>query len=151
MRKKFFLFTTTFFIIWIVSTVKAEEGKWRFIGFTRFRDALYVDMTRTKPIRGGTLNVWSRIKPAKNNLLRKNLKKDFVKAQKSVEDLSHIELQKEINCSGDRIRHLKIVYFDKKGNVLLEKRNPGAPWQLIKPGSLWEALRNAVCETPKTQ
>lgn len=149
MRKRILFMIISSFIIWTFPA-KAEEGKWQFVGFTRFRDALYVDMTRTKPIKGETLTVWSRIKPAKNNLLRKSLKKEFSKARKSVEDLSHIELQKEINCSGDRIRHLKIIYFDKKGNVLLEKRNPGAPWQLIKPGSLWEELRNAVCGAPKT-
>lgn len=124
---------------------ETDKNHLRFVGFTRYRDAFYVDTLKTKLTQHAVMSVWTWVKPAPKSILRSRLKREFRMAGHTVAALSHIEQLKEVDCRSDRIRHLKTSYYDEKGRLLFEKHYRHAAWQLIRPGSLWEALRRVVC------
>ncbi|MCX7634371.1 MAG: hypothetical protein N2Z74_01335 [Syntrophales bacterium] len=132
-----------------VSAAEADKHRLRFVGFTRYRDACYVDMVKTKPAKGSVMAAWIWIKPAEKSILRSRLKQEFRAAGKSIASLSHMEQLKELDCRSERIRHVGTFYYDSQGRLLFERRYRQVSWQLIRPGSLWDNLRTVVCSMEK--
>ena len=123
----------------------AGNGKWKHVGFTRYRDPLYVDMNRTQTLGQGILSVWTRITPAENSLFRSRLRQDLQRLGKSARDVKYLEMNKEIDCQRSRIRHVQLIYYDHRDRFLASTGDPGAPWKPIQAGSLWPDLQKAVC------
>jgi len=129
----------------LTGRAEGDEKSWRFVGFTRYRDAMYVDMTRVTEGKDRTLTVWTRVKPAPKSILRNRLQGEFKKARRSVKELASVEQQKELDCRRERIRHLRTVYRDREGRVLIDRKSPASLWQLVGPAGLWRSLSDNVC------
>ena len=140
----------TILLLTILGAVAEAGGeKWHFIGFTRYRDPLYVDMTRIQEKADGFHSVWTRIIPAENSLFRRQFRQDLHRIGKLPQAVKYLEMNKEIDCTGSRIRHMKLIYYDNRDRVLTSKGNPKAPWKPIVTGSLWPELQKAVCGVRK--
>ncbi|MDQ5984472.1 MAG: hypothetical protein CSYNP_00167 [Syntrophus sp. SKADARSKE-3] len=140
------LFVAGFLSLTILFTiVEAHGAKWQFIGFTRYRDPLYLDLERTTILPNGVLSAWTRITPADNSLFRVQLRPELHRAHKTAKDVKYLEMNKEIQCTGNQIRHLKLIYYDHRDRVLAFSGNSKAPWKPILEGSLWPDLQKAVC------
>ena len=133
----------------MVAEVEAGKEEWRHVGFTRYRDALYVDMNRTQTLRPGILSVWTRITPAENSLFRGRLRQDLQRLGKSARNVKYLEMNKEIDCQGHRIRHVKLMYYDRRDRLLASTGDSRSSWKTIQAGSLWPDLQKAVCNRPR--
>jgi len=132
-----------------VTPADARDEKWRFVGFTRYRDALYVDMNRTKVAGEGILSVWTRITPKEKSLFRGRLRQDLHRLGKSGREVKFLEMNKEIDCRRNRIRHVKLIYYDRRERLVVATGDPRSPWKPIQLGSLWPDLQKAVCGVKK--
>lgn len=140
---------TVFVFFMLVPIVEAADGKWVFIGYTRYRDPLYADMSRMEVKPNGMIGIWTRITVAESSLFRGQLRRDLHRTGKSEKNVKYLDMKKEINCQGNRIRHLGLTYYDYRDRVLATTGNVKAPWKPILPGSLWPDLQKAVCGTNK--
>ena len=144
------LFIGSFLFLSIFVTV-AEAGseKWHLIGYTRYHDPLYVNMDRIQMKSDGFHSAWTRITPAENSLFRRQFRQDLQRTGKLPQAVKYLEMNKEIDCMGSRIRHMKLIYYDHRDRVLASKGNPKAPWKPIVAGSMWPDLQKAVCGVKK--
>jgi len=55
----------------------AEESKWSFVGFTKYRDALFIDKARLSRPSTGKVLVSARIEPSAKSLFRRNIKREI--------------------------------------------------------------------------
>jgi hypothetical protein len=144
------LFMGSFLFLSIFVTVGESAGeKWHFIGFTRYRDPLYVDMDRIQVKNDGLHSVWTRITPAEHSLFRRQFRQDLQRVGKLPQAVKYLEMNKEIDCPGSRIRHIKLIYYDQRDRLITSKGNARAPWKPIVVGSLWPDLQKAVCGAKK--
>jgi hypothetical protein len=123
----------------------AEESPWSFIGFTKYRDAIFIDKTSMSRPSTGNVLVSARIEPSAKSLFRRNIKKEVPQYRKSLKNFKYLILEVELACPEDRMRFREIHFFDKEDNVLHTDADPEAPWKPVKPGSLWKDLEDAVC------
>ncbi|MCX5827212.1 MAG: hypothetical protein NTV58_04325 [Deltaproteobacteria bacterium] len=123
----------------------AEEGPWSFIGFTKYRDAIFIDKTRMSRPSTGKVLVSARIEPSAKSLFRRNIKREIPQYKKSLKNFKYLIMEVELACPEDRMRFREIQLFDKEDKVLHTATDPEAPWKPVKPGSLWKDLERAVC------
>ena len=123
----------------------AEESTWSFVGFTKYRDAIFIDKTHLSRPSTGKVLVSARIEPSAKSLFRKKIKREVPQYKKSLKNFKYLILEVELACPESRIRFREIQFFDKAGEVLHTAANPEAPWKPVKPGSLWKDLEKAVC------
>lgn len=131
-------------------------AKWQFIGFNRYRDAMYIDEERVKHVSEDTVQLWVRLTMAEKSLFRRVMKEDFEQVPKKVEDVKYLEMEKVLDCKGQRIKHLELVYYNYKNRPILKFVPAKAPWKTVVPGSLWHELLRTSCEKfsptrPKSQ
>jgi len=126
-------------------TLAAEESKWSFVGFTKYRDALFIDKASLSRPSEGKVLITTRIEPAAKSLFRKNIKREIPHYKKSLKNFKYLIMEAELACPEHRMRFLKIQFFDEEGNILHTAADPAAPWKPFKPGSLWKDLEKAVC------
>lgn len=123
----------------------AEESTWIFVGFTKYRDALFIDKAHLSRPAAGKVLVTARIEPSAKSLFRRNIKREVPQYNKSLKNFKYLVLDMELACPGHRMRFLKIQFLAEKGKVLHTAADPEAPWKSVKPGSLWKDLEGAVC------
>ncbi|MDD5168911.1 MAG: hypothetical protein PHN75_08840 [Syntrophales bacterium] len=128
-----------------ISALEGAAPKWKFVGFTKYRDPLFVDLARTTVDKNGSYNVWTRVTLAEKSLLRRQLKQDLKRVHKSPRDVKYMEMNKDIVCHGNWIRHVGVIYYDYQGRILTSIWDAGVLWKPIDAGSLWPDLRKAVC------
>ena len=145
---KIFLCAVLMFML-LVPAVEAGDGKWVFIGYTRYRDPLYADLSRMEIKQNGVIGVWTRITVAESSLFRGQLRRDLQRTGKSEKNVKYLDMKKEINCQNSRIRHLGLTYYDSRDRVMATTGNAKAPWKPILPGSLWPDLQKTVCAEKK--
>ncbi len=136
--------------LFFMAVPEARSEKWQFIGFTKYRDPLYVDLDRTAP-KGDILSAWMRITLAEHSLFRGQVTQDLQRVGKSAQLVKYLEMNKEIDCRNSRIRHGKLTYYDYQDRILASTGNPKALWKPIVAGSLWPGLQKAVCTQKKTK
>ena len=136
-------------LLLLVPVAEAGDGTWQFIGFTRYRDPLYADLSRMEIKQNGVIGVWTRITVAESSLLRGQLRRDLHRTGKSEKNVKYLDMKKEINCQSSRIRHLGTTYYDYRDRILATTGSSKAPWKPILPGSLWPDLQKAVCHAKK--
>ncbi|MFA6412354.1 MAG: surface-adhesin E family protein [Syntrophales bacterium] len=123
----------------------AEESTWSFVGFTKYRDAIFIDKAHLSRPSAGKVLVSARIEPSAKSLFRKNIKREVPQYKNSLKKFRYLVLETELSCLEHRMRFREIQFFDKAGKVLHTAADPEAPWKPVKPGSLWKDLEDAVC------
>jgi len=141
------MFIVGLFILWVGGgyALAAEESKWSFVGFTKYRDALFIDKAILSRPSAGTVLVTTRIEPSAKSLFRKNIKREIPQYKKSLKNFKYLIMEVELACPEHRMRFLKIQFFDEEGKVLHTAAEPAAPWKPVKHGSLWKDLEKTVC------
>jgi hypothetical protein len=121
-------------------------GKWVFVGFTKYRDALFIDMNRLSREADQQAQVWSRITPAERSKYYKQIQRDLKKVNEAPREFRYLETLNEINCTNRQIRYLKVLYFRPDGSVIHATRDDRPSWKSVHSGSLWDSLLAAVCD-----
>jgi hypothetical protein len=146
MKYKTILF---FFCLCLISpaNVFAEKmtGNWKLTGYTKYRDAIFADMTRLSAPASGITAVWVKIAPSPKSKYRKLIHEYLDVIRKWNPDFKSIEILCEINCSGHLIRFTKYVYLDANRRVIHESFETRPEWMRIIQGGIWYPLRKAAC------
>jgi len=121
-------------------------SKWVFVGFTKYRDALFMDMNRMTSEADMRVQVWSRITPAEHSRYYKQIQRDLKKVNKTPPDFRYLETLNEIHCTSRQIRYLKVIYFRPYGSVIHATRDESPSWKAVRSGSLWDSLLTVVCD-----
>jgi hypothetical protein len=125
--------------------VEAQNAKWVFVGFTKYRDAVFMDINRVSHLPDQCTQVWSRITPSTQNKYFRQIQKDLKNAGKDYGEFKYIETLNEVDCQNNQIRYVKVIYYDKSRSAIHATRDENPGWKPIHPGSLWDALQGAVC------
>jgi hypothetical protein len=145
----------SYFIIFFIcvsflgaTPVCAQTGKeqWIFVGFTKYRDALYIEKKSISHPSPDNAWVWSLIAPSEKSKYREEVKGELRKLKKSAKGLKYTEILNEIECRGNRIRFLQIVYFDAEGSIIHLAASADQEWKIIYSGSLWQNIQSAACK-----
>jgi hypothetical protein len=143
-----------FFIFFIgasflgANPVYAQGGKeqWIFVGFTKYRDALYIEKKSISHPSPDNAWVWSLIAPSEKSKYRQEVKGELKKLKKSAKGLKYTEILNEIECRGNRIRFLQIVHFNAEGSIIHSAASADQEWKIIYSGSLWQNMQSAACK-----
>jgi hypothetical protein len=129
--------------------VYAQGGKeqWILVGFTKYRDALYIEKKSIARPSPDNVWVWSLIAPSEKSRYRQEVKGELKKLKISAKGLKHTEILNEIECRGNRIRFLQIVYFTAEGSIIHSAASADQEWKIIYPGSLWQNIQSAACKS----
>jgi len=143
----FFVFFTYGVLVGLMPVyAEAGEVKWIFIGFTKYRDALYIEMNSISHSSYNIAGVWSLIAPSKKSKYLQEVKRELKKFKKSARGFKYSEILNEIDCTNSRIRYLQIVYLNKDGGTIHTASTSDLEWKPISSGSLWNDVRNTICE-----
>ena len=128
--------------------VYAQAGKeqWIFVGFTKYRDALYIEKKSVSYPSPDIARVWSMIAPSEKSKYRQEVKGELKKLKKSAKGLKYTEILNEIECKGNRIRFLQIVHLTAEGSIIHSAASADQEWKIIYPGSLWQNIQSAACK-----
>jgi hypothetical protein len=141
-----FFFLMCFSFLWITPVYgEARKEKWTFMGFTKYRDALYIETNSISHPSPHIVWVWSFIAPSEKSKYLQQIKREVEKSKKPAGGLKSTEILNEIDCTKNRIRYLQIVYLNSDGSIIHSSDNTDPGWKIINPGSLWQNMRNAVC------
>ena len=147
MRFNCFLCLLMLLVVFCPSRVDAETtgAKWVFVGFTKYRDALFIDMNRLTREADRRVQVWSRITPAERSKYYKQIQRDLKKIEKTSPEFRYVETLNEMNCRSRQIRYLEVIYFSWDGQVIHATRDDRPSWRSVYSGSLWDSLLGNVC------
>jgi hypothetical protein len=126
-------------------SLAAEKGPWSFVGFTKYRDALFIDKARLSHPSTGKVLVTAMIKPSAKSLFRRSIKREIPQYRKSLNNFKYLVLEMELICPEDRMRFLNIQFLDANNKILHNSADLKAPWKPVKTGTLWKDLEKAVC------
>ncbi|MCG6535117.1 MAG: hypothetical protein L7F78_10570 [Syntrophales bacterium LBB04] len=131
-----------------VTPAYAQAGKeqWILVGFTKYRDAVYIEKKSVSHPSPDIARVWSLIAPSEKSKYRQEVKGELKKLKKSSKGLKYIEILNEIECKANRIRFLMIVYFNAEGSTIHSAASADQEWKIINPGSLWQNIQSAACK-----
>ncbi len=124
---------------------QAGEGKWTLVGFTKYRDAVFINKNSAATSVAGMSKVWAKIVPSEKSKFYQEIKRELGKSGKSTKGFKYTEILSETDCRGKRIRFLKIVYFTGEGATIHADAPSEAVWKSVSVGSVWENLHGAVC------
>jgi len=122
-----------------------EGTSWVFVGFTKYRDAVYLDESRLVRKSAESVAAVCRIAPSQKSRYFKQVLAELRKAKKSSTGFRYVEILSEVGCRENALRFLGVTYFSIHGEILHAKQEPAAPWTPVQPGSLWDALRKNAC------
>jgi hypothetical protein len=128
------------------ANVEAGEVNWVFMGFTKYRDALYIELNSISYPSHANAGVWSFIAPSNKSKYLQEVKRELHVVNKSADGFWCVEIWNEIDCQNNRIRHLQIVYFNREGQSIHSATASDVEWKAISSGSLWDTLRKTVCK-----
>ena len=142
------LFSLSAHLSWEQLPFAHEAGKeqWIFVGFTKYRDALYIEKKSVSYPSPDIARVWSMIAPSEKSKYREEVKGELKKLKKSAKGLMYTEILNEIECRGNRIRFLQIVHFNAEGSIIHSAVSADYEWKIIYPGSLWQNIQSAACK-----
>jgi hypothetical protein len=139
-------FTVTSVLGATPACAQAGKEQWIFVGFTKYRDALYIEKKSVSYPSPDIARVWSLIAPSEKSKYRQEVKGELKKLKKSAKGLKYIEVLNEIECRGNRIRFLQIFYFNAEGSIIHSAASADYEWKIIYSGSLWQNIQSAVCK-----
>jgi hypothetical protein len=130
------------------TSVCAQAGKeqWIFVGFTKYRDALYIEKKSVSYPSPDIARVWSMIAPSEKSKYRQEIKGELKKLKKSAKGLKYAEILNEIDCRGNKIRFLQILYLNAQGSIIHAAASADYEWKIIYSGSLWQKIQSTACK-----
>ncbi|HRV44387.1 MAG TPA: hypothetical protein P5208_03720 [Smithellaceae bacterium] len=123
-------------------------GHWQLTGYTKYRDAVFVDRGRISQPAPDRTAAWIKIAPSGKSRYRDVVAQYLQSVNKWNPRWKSVEIRCEINCSGNLIRYTEFVYLDDDQNMLHEARDVQASWFRINPGSTWHWVQREVCGRP---
>ncbi|HOG16306.1 MAG TPA: hypothetical protein PLB96_03085 [Syntrophales bacterium] len=144
-----FILSAAAAIFLMTAPLQAADGPaaepWTFVGYTKYRDAVYLDSSRlTKRSPDESLAV-CRIAPSGKSRYTRQVQAEIRKAKKSSAGFRYLEISAGIDCRNKAIRFVGVRYFTADGRLLHANEEPDAPWKPVAAGSLWDSLRGSVC------
>jgi hypothetical protein len=129
------------------ASLQAEKGtdNWHITGYTKYRDAVFADVSRLTAPAPGIKAIWVKIAPAKKSPYLLMINEYLEKVKKNDKGFRSIEILCEINCSGHLIRFVKFMYFDNSGNVIHTALETNPQWLLILQGNIWFNVEKEAC------
>ncbi len=126
-------------------TAQAGEGeRWTLLGFTKYRDAVFIDKNSTDA-SSGRIKSLAKIAPSEKSAYGREVRRDLKRSGKNATAFKYVEIQSETDCRDGRMRFLQIRYFTRDGKVLHSVSYPDPKWKDVQSGTLWDKLRKAVC------
>lgn len=120
-------------------------GEWDLVGFTKYRDALFMDRDSIKGLGDNRFTVRLKIAPSRKSKSFSLITRELKRAKKSAKTFKYAEIFCDVDCSAGQVRYRSVVYHRKNGRVIHTATNPAVRWRPVDSGSLWDALRKAVC------
>ncbi|HUH67129.1 MAG TPA: surface-adhesin E family protein [Syntrophales bacterium] len=129
------------------TVVHAEGGKeeWTLAGFTKYRDALFIEKKSISYPSADLARVWSLVAPSEKSKYRNEVKSELRELKKSIKGYRYTEVLNEIDCKGSRIRFLQIAHLTETGYIIHSAFSSDQEWKTIYPGSLWQNIQKTVC------
>ena len=123
--------------------------KWRLTGYTKYRDAVFADISRLTSPTSGTKAIWIKIAPANKSQYFQIINEYLQTINKSDKGFRSIEILCEINCASHLIRFMKFVYFDNSGKIIHEIDETNLGWLTIIQGNIWYNVEKEACTERK--
>jgi hypothetical protein len=130
----------------VPACAQAGKEQWIFVGFTKYRDALYIENNSVSYPSPDIARVWSMIAPSEKSKYREEVKGELKKLKQSAKGLKYTEILNEIECRGNRIRFLQIVHLTAEGAIIHSAASADYEWKMINSGSLWQHMQSAACK-----
>ncbi len=142
---------TILFLVCLCLTAPAQvfaekmTDNWKLTGYTKYRDAIFADLSRLSTATPGTMAIWIKIAPSTRSKYLQFINEYLETIKKRGKGFKSIEILCEINCSSHLIRFTKFAYLDENRNVIHEayEANPG--WMQILQGSIWHPVEKEAC------
>lgn len=150
MKSKTLLFFVCLF--WVMpASLFAEKmtGNWRLTGYTKYRDAVFVDLARLSSPVPGITAIWIKIAPSTKSKYSQFIREYLDTVQKRNKGFKSIEILCEINCNGHLIRFTRFVYLDNNRKVIHEAHETRPGWLSINQGSVWYPIEKEACTPGK--
>ena len=143
---KIIFFSACLFFL-IPTTVSAEKmtANWRITGYTKYRDAIFADISRLSAPTPETKSIWVKIAPSSRSQYLRLINEYLQTVNKSDKGFSSIEILCEINCANHLIRFTKFVYLDNSRNIIHEVDATNPMWLLILQGNIWYNVEKEAC------
>jgi len=124
-------------------------SNWRLTGYTKYRDAVFADMSRLSSSAPNTQAIWVKIAPSHRSKYLRFINEYLESVRKPHKEFKSIEILCEINCSSHLIRFTRFVYLDKNRNVIHEAYEDKPERFLINEGSIWHPVEKEACTKRK--
>jgi hypothetical protein len=146
MKRKAILFIVCLFLI-TPSLLFAEKmtDNWRITGYTKYRDAVFADISRLAAPTPDTKLIWVKLAPANKSQYLRMINEYLQTVNKSNNGFKSIEILCEINCPSHLIRFTKFVYLNNSGNIIHEVDETNLVWLLILQGNIWYNVEKEAC------
>ncbi|MFB3925998.1 MAG: surface-adhesin E family protein [Syntrophales bacterium] len=123
----------------------ADPSRWKLVGFTKYRDALFLDRESLERLPGDTLKATVKISPSPKSKFLRQLRKELKARGKSAGFLGHVEYSMEIDCRANAMRFIHAAYYRKDGKLIYERDYTADGWKPVTAGSLWDMLHESAC------
>lgn len=143
------LFVCFFFIEPATLFAERMTDNWLLTGYTKYRDAVFVDRARLSSPSPDAANVWIKIAPSQRSQYLKFINEYLRTVRKEGKGFKSVEILCEINCRTHLIRYTRFVYLDKDRNIIHEAYETGQQRYLIHEGSVWYPVEKEACLTRK--
>ena len=124
---------------------KRITDNWRLTGYTKYRDAVFADISRLASPTPDTKSIWVKIAPANKSQYFRIINEYLQTVNKSDKGFRSIEILCEINCPSHLIRFTRFVYFDQTGSAFHEAYETNLTWLLILQGNIWYNVEKEAC------
>jgi hypothetical protein len=122
---------------------------WRLTGYTKYRDAVFADISQLASPTSDTKSIWVKIAPANKSQYFRMINDYLQTVNKSDKGFRSIEILCEINCPSHLIRFTRFVYFDQTGSAFHEAYETNLAWLLILQGNIWYNVKKEACTERK--
>jgi hypothetical protein len=145
-RRLVIVFLLCFFFSGIFApAAEGREGKWILVGFTKYRDALFMDSDSIYPSAGNMVTVWTAITPSNKSRLRRQILEILTSQQKPAERFTSVVALYQIDCKKNQYGTLTVIYYDTQRAILHSTHYSQLDMRPIESGSLWDSLQRNVC------
>jgi hypothetical protein len=135
----------------IPAPLSAEKmtANWRVTGFTKYRDAVFADISRISSPAPEIKSIWVKLAPSNRSQYLRMINEYLQTIGKSDKGFRSIEILCEINCASHLIRFTKFLYLDNDRKIIHEADAINPMWLLILQGNIWYNVEKEACGVKK--
>ena len=146
---------TIIFLVGLFLTVPSQiiaekmTDNWKLTGYTKYRDAVFADMSRLSSPAPGITAIWIKIAPSTRSKYLQFINQYLTTVNKNGRGFKSIEILCEIDCSSHLIRFTKFSYLDENRKIIhgVHEARPG--WMQIIQGGIWHPVEKVACPDKK--